>query len=304
MANKFASPENVLRYTASFCLVAAVAVPILSGRDPGKKDLSLFFFDCIWVFLLFYVQYLAVLKVMKGRLNPRVGYAQVFTCLLLLLWGGVKLLNPSPEDAVAMASSDFLGQMLATIGILGEACFIFNVIWSYAFQQAAPATGVAKTPAAAPPKSALPSRWPSSPVKLFGYSAAFLAAGGLVLLALRPAAMSFMIPTSDGACSVHAGWGWLILAVPFALFAGLYALFGRLWGAEFHPSAKRIHFLLTLVAVGDALRVWITWQLHLGMRNPGYDTGPEILQVAALFAAAIAAFAVNIFLSHRRSARP
>jgi len=125
-----------------------------------------------------------------------------------------------------------------------EITFVANVVWSYTHPQPVRSTSV-KTPYAAASSAALrnssvaptlgqskipvtlkevtPWSWPASAVKLFGVSAAFFWAGGLISIVLNFPSLRFPFPFGYEIFLVPFGSLWLAAGVPFALFAAITA---------------------------------------------------------------------------------
>jgi len=268
---------------------------------PRNKDLVSYFSLSLFLFAFYYAQYLAFPRLTGRALNPTVGYFQTVGCFALLLYGAFRLLHPWVDIDTELAASGFLEKYWITTAVLGETVFLANVVWSYLYGE--------DLPAGRPVSEAVKQHywktatlgWPKSPLKQFGISAIFFAVGGILMLVLGVPSIKMPIPLFGRMVPVAFGFLWLTAALPFGLFAGGYALLLEKYDGVFDERATRIHFILTFVAVFDSIRVSISWQMFNISRMPENYIRHDTFEVAAFLFAAAAAFAVNVYLSQRKS---
>jgi heme/copper-type cytochrome/quinol oxidase subunit 1 len=203
--------------------------------------------------------------------------------------------------------SDVPSSLLFWITFLGEGVFIGNVIWSYVRGEAEvpllPVVPDAKTtPEHVPDDGAKNMGWPKSPVKLFGIGAAFFAAGGIISVILNVPSYPIPVPVSGHLHFLPYGCLWLTAAVPFAIFAMLYKFLMDAHNIAFEESLNRIHFIVTIIAVFDLVRVFMAWEQALVSKMAALYFGPEIQWLAVLFGLSAVVFAVNAYRSYRRTA--
>ena len=348
-------PERLLRLLALFCFVASGIIAASTMNHPRtlssyfstQHDLIVYFSALILLFLFFYFQYLIVPKLTRQPLSIPVGYVQVIGCLLFVLFGALRLGHPAANLDAGYSTHDPQGQMLGLIAFFGEITFVANVIWSYVHPQPAPPASV-KTPYAPAPTAALqtsspaptlaqsktgstPWSWPNSAVKLFGTSAAFFWAGGLISILLNFPSLRFPFPFGDEIRMVPFGCVWLAAGAVFTLFAGVYwALGGKLASPSynlrsanavgkpapanvssagkpvkdqfFSETLTRIHFLVSLAAAFDTIRLWTSWGTSIGSTYLRFYLRHDTIEVLIFFAATLALFALNV-VNAFRSAR-
>jgi hypothetical protein len=305
-----------------------------------QHDLIVYFSTLILLFLFFYFQYLIVPKFTGQPLGIPLGYAQAIGCLVFVLFGALRLGYPAANLDAGYPTSDPQGQMLGLTALFGEITFVVNVVWSYVHPQPAPQGSVkvpqapafsaragnsSVAPALVQPKIAFtPWNWPSSAVKLFAISAAFFWAGGLISIVLNFPSLRFPFPFGDEIRLVPFGCVWLAAGVPFALFAALYWLLaGKLGRASstlpgkpplastpsagtpvndqiFSEPLTRIHFLVTLAAAIDMIRLWMSWGTSVGSTYLRFYLRHDTIEVLIFFAATLALFALNARSAYRR----
>jgi hypothetical protein len=358
-------PDKVLRLLALFCFVASGLIAASTMNHPRTRssyfstqhDLIVYFGSLILLFLFFYFQYLIVPKLTRQPLSAPVGYAQSIGCLLFVLFGALRLAHPAANLDAGYSTPDPQGQMLGLTAFFGEITFVANVVWSYMHPQPAPSAGVKAryTPgssAALRNSSVAPTlgqsrtpvtskevtlwSWPASAVKLFGVSAAFFWAGGLISIVLNFPSLRFPFPFGYEIFLVPFGALWLAAGVPFALFAAVYWLLAGKLARPFSnplsatlsanrpanaggkpPLAKtppagpplndqvfsepltRIHFLVTLAAALDMIRLWTSWGTSIGSTYLRFYLHRDTIEVLIFFGAAFALFALNVFSTFR-----
>jgi hypothetical protein len=95
---------------------------------------------------------------------------------------------------------------------------------------------------------------------------------------------------------------WLAAAVPFAIFAMLYKFLIDSYGLPFEESMNRIHFVVTIIAVLDMVRVFGAWQQAMVSKLAALYFGPEFAWLYVLFGLTVLVFAINAFRSYQRKA--
>jgi hypothetical protein len=343
-------PDKLLRLLALFCFVASGIIAAATMSHPRTRssyfstqhELIIYFNVLILLFLFFYFQYLIVRKFTRQTLNIPLGYAQAIGCLLFVLFGALRLANPAANLDAGYSTPDPQGQMLGLTAFFGEITFVVNVVWSYMHPQPAPlASAKASYASAAAQRDSsvvptlgqsriafAPWSWPTSAVKLFGTSAAFFWAGGLISIVLNFPSLRFPFPFGYEIFLVPFGALWLAAGVPFALFAAVYWLLAGKLGspsskrglaktAAAPPLAKphssrtpandevfsepltRIHFLVTLAAALDMIRLWTSWGTSVGSTYLRLYLHRDTIEVLIFFGAALALFALNVFSTFR-----
>jgi hypothetical protein len=304
-------PEKIFRLIVLLCLAGwGISVIYVAGHvgpleEPPvrARDLASYLFTAAWIFVFFYAQVRLVPRFIHRNLDRRVGLWHAGVSLVLLLIGALNALFPQGK-------SDIPSSMLFWMMLLGEGVFLGSVIWSYVkgeptvpFLPVAPSAKT--TPEPVRDDGAKDLGWPKSPVKLFGIGAVFFAAGGIVSLILNVPSYPIPVPVSGQLHFLPYGCLWLVAAVPFAIFAMLYKFLMDAQAIVFQESMNRIHFVVTIIAVLDLVRVFMAWEQVLVSKMAALYFGPEIEWLAVLFAFSAAVFVVNIVKSLKQSpARP
>jgi len=141
--------------------------------------------------------------------------------------------------------------------------------------------------------------WPKSPAKLFGIGATVFASGGVVSLILNVPSYPIPVPWSGQVHFLPYGLLWLAAAAPFAVFATLYKFLMDAQKMVFAESMNRIHFVVTIIAVLDLVRVFMVWQQAMVSKLAELYFGPEFQWLAVLFGFSAAVFAISAYRSHR-----
>ena len=157
-------------------------------------------------------------------------------------------------------------------------------------------------PPAIPGKPAGALAWPRSPAVLFGLTALFFAVMGTICASPRILNNRFPIVRHGEITHVLAGYLVLPLAVPFAVFALMYSAFELKDSRVFQESATRIHLVCTVLAIVEAIRVYMSWAVTTGNNSPGTITGRSFGGAVAFLGLSVAAFAWNVYTSRRTSA--
>ena len=301
-------PEKLFRLIVLLCIVGcgisiiyvASHVGPLEEPPTRTRDLASFFFTAALIFIFFYAQYRVVPRLIHRDLDRRVGLWHASGSLTLLIIGALNAASPQ-------GGMDVPSTFLFWMALLGEAVFIGNVIWSYVHgERKVPLLPVAPDAKAAPVRvpddSAKNMGWPKSPAKLFGIGAAVFGAGGIVSLILNVPAYPIPVPVRGQLHFVSFGLLWLAAAMPFAIFAALYKYLLDAQKIVFEDSLNRIHFVVTIIAVLDLVRVFMSWQQALVSKLAELYFGPEFEWLAVLFGMSAVVFAINAYRSYRRTA--
>jgi hypothetical protein len=296
-------PEKLFRFIALLCLVGWGGSAIYIASHVGSmedayfraRDLASYFFTAIWIFLFFYAQYHLVPRFIHRDLDRRIGLWHAGGSLALLIVGALNVILPQTK-------SDLPSSLLFWITLLGEAAFIGNVMWSYVSSvREIPILPVApsakSTPEHVPNASSKNMGWPKSPAKLFGIGAAFFAGGGIVSIILNVPSYPIPVPLSGHMHFLPYGLLWLVAAVPFGAFALLYKYLMEAQEIVFEESLNRLHFIVTIIAVFDMVRVFMAWEQKLVSKMLELYFGPEFEWLAGLFVLSIIVFVINIFKS-------
>ncbi len=296
------SPEKMFRIIALFCLVATglSAIYVVSHVDSQSTafarvhDLTSYFFTAFWIIVYFYAQFRLVPRFTKRNFSDRLGYWQSLGSLALLLVGALYALMPQ-------ATGDVPSAMLFWSAVLGEGVFISNVIWSYTHGEVvvSVATRVSGHLGDASVKD---FGWPRTPAKLFGIGAALFAAGGIILIVLDVPSFKFPAPWSGQMHFLPYGCLWLAAAAPFAIFAMLYKFLVDSYHLIFEESLNRIHFVVTIIAVLDLVRVFMAWQEAMVSPLAEFYFGPQFEWLGVLLGFSAIVFAINAYRSFRRNA--
>jgi hypothetical protein len=143
--------------------------------------------------------------------------------------------------------------------------------------------------------SAVP--WRRSPAVLFGTVALFLLAMGAIFLWFGVLNNRLPLVRHGQITLVPAGYMVLIVAVPFAMFSLIYAEIELAASRVFHESPTRLHLACTLLAVLDAIRVYIAWAPTTARSSPEALTTNSFAGAIAFLTLATAAFVWNICTS-------
>ena len=304
-------PEKLFRALMLACLAGWGIAIIYVASHVGPlyeppvhtRDLASYLFSALLLFLFFYAQYRVVPRVLKRALDTRLGLWHAGGSAVLLLIGALTALLPQGQ-------TDVPSMLLFWMLLLGEGLFLANVVWSYVKNEPVvpvlPAVGVVRqTPVPVRNDSAKNMGWPKSPVKLFGIGAGFFAAGGVVSLLLNVPAYQIPVPISGQLHFMPFGLMWMAAALPFVIFALLYKFLVDAQRLQFEDSMNRIHFVTTIIAVIDLVRVFMGWQQALVSKMWAMYFGPEFGWLAVLFGLSAVVFAINALRGYNRSsARP
>jgi hypothetical protein len=153
------------------------------------------------------------------------------------------------------------------------------------------------TPLAAADKPSEIFGWPSSPARLFGIAAAFFVVIETILVMAGVLKSRLPIMRDGQIQQVQIAALWLLVAAPFALFALIYAGFELKARRVFEQSPTRIHFVCTLFAVLDTVRVYLGWAATTASPTPAVLTLTDFSGVGAFLILALGAFSWNLVAS-------
>ena len=139
--------------------------------------------------------------------------------------------------------------------------------------------------------------WPRSPGRVFGIAAAFFVVMGTIFINTSVLNTRLPILRNGQMTQVPAGYLVLLVAVPFAIFAVLYG--GLEFGASrvFDQSPTRIHFVCTLFAVLEAIRVYMSWAASTANRSPEIVTISNFGGAISFLMLAVGTFGWNLCTS-------
>lgn len=146
--------------------------------------------------------------------------------------------------------------------------------------------------------------WPRSPVKLFGITAAFFLVMGAIFIISGIFNAQMPVLQNGKVTHVSTGYLWLPIALPFACFALIYGWLELALDRAFDESATRVHFVCTLFAVMEAIRVYFSWAATTASMSPENLTIKNFSGVIAFLILAIAAFIWNLLTSSPKHAAP
>jgi hypothetical protein len=306
-------PKKLLHYVCFFCLVgwgiSATVVASHAGSVAAwfewTRQLALLCFFALLAFGFFYIEYVAVEQLAECELNEFLGHLQVSGGAILLLVGVVVDISAMITNDPNFVSSGFGDKLLALICILGEGAFIANVVMTFALAnrntRARPVISISRkvappgTPAAKAREIAAQFDWSSSPAVIFGIAAAFFLLAGILLIVKSPARMPL---AQNGALTyVSPGYLWLPLALPFGFFALVYRFIEIFTGRTFDRSATRLHFLCTVLAVLDAIRIYWSWSVTTANVHPEIPGAADFFGVFAFLTLAAGTLVWNICAS-------
>jgi len=309
-------PKRLLHYVCFFCLVSwglsATVVASHVGSTAAwfewTRQIAMLSFFGLLVFGFFYAQYAVVERATGRRLNEKLAQLQVAGGAAVLLAAYVVYLAALISNDLQFGAAALGDGALTYIAILGEGVFIANVIVTYALEKGAPAEKQVipiSRPAAPVATTALPDAartkareiaakfdWSASPTAIFGIAAAFFLLAGIFLIVKAPARMPLM---KDGALTyVSSGYLWLPLALPFTVFAVVYWLIEIFTARTFDRSATRLHFVCTILAVLDAIRIYWSWSVTTSNMHSELPGTGDFFGVFAFLALATGALIWNI----------
>jgi hypothetical protein len=152
-------------------------------------------------------------------------------------------------------------------------------------------------PEAAADRPAATFGWPRSPAVLFGIAAAFFVVSDIVLVKTGLLAMHLPVVQDGQVTQVPIGSLWLMVAGPFAIFAVIYAGIELKAERVFEPAPTRIHFVCTLFAVLEAIRVYLGWASTTASPTTQALTLQDFRGVGAFLVLAAATFIWNLSAS-------
>ena len=301
-------PEKLFRGLMLACLVGLGIAIIYTASHAGPldeqpvhaRDLASYLFSALLLFLFFYAQYRVVPRFLKRPLDHLLGLWHVGGSAGMLLVGALAALYSEGR-------TDLPSILLFWMLLLGEGLFLANVVWSYVKSEPVvpvlPTVGVTRqTPVPVRNDAAKNMGWPKSPAKLFGIGAGFFAAGGIVSLILNVPAYQIPVPISGQLHFLPFGLLWIAAALPFAIFALLYKVLMDAQNLQFEEdSLNRIHFVTTIIAVIDLVRVFSGWQQAMVSKMWAMYFGPEFAWLAFLFGFSAVVFLINAVRAYSRA---
>jgi hypothetical protein len=144
--------------------------------------------------------------------------------------------------------------------------------------------------------------WPRSPAMLFGIAAAFFVFMGIIFIKTPLLPTKLPVLQNGEVTHILFGYLWLPIALPFALFALVYAGLEIGVGWEFNESATRIHFVCTLLAALETIRVYMSWATTTGNVSPEIITSQSFSGATAFLALSLGVFIWNVSTSRRKAA--
>ena len=157
------------------------------------------------------------------------------------------------------------------------------------------------TPQAAADKPAATFGWPASPARLFEIAAAFFVVTELILAQAGFLGARLPVMEDEQITLVQITALWVIVAAPFAVFALIYAGIELKTGRIFEQSPTRIHFVCTLFAVLETVRVYLGWAETSVNPTPAVLTIEDFRGVGAFLVLALGAFVWNLVTSKAKS---
>ncbi|HXT86211.1 MAG TPA: hypothetical protein VN745_04230 [Verrucomicrobiae bacterium] len=142
-----------------------------------------------------------------------------------------------------------------------------------------------------------------SPVAVFGSGAAFFVVMGMIFAFVSPLVTRMPVLWNGRIIFVAAGYLWMPLAAPFAVFAAAYWLLARDRRQQFTPSTTRIHFVCTALMALECARVYFSWASTVA-NSSSYRTHIGVGSFSGAFAlllVAIATLVWNVYSSIPRS---
>ena len=136
---------------------------------------------------------------------------------------------------------------------------------------------------------------------LFGIAAAFFVFMGIIFVNTGLLATKLPVVQNGEVTHVLAGYLWLPIALPFGLFALVYAGLEIGTGWKFDESTTRIHFVCTLLAVLETIRVYMSWATTTGNVSPEIITSKNFGGTTAFLILALGAFVWNLYASRRKA---
>jgi hypothetical protein len=143
--------------------------------------------------------------------------------------------------------------------------------------------------------------WPRSPAVLFGIAAGFFVFMGIIFINTGILATELPVVQNGEVTHILSGYLWLLIALPFAVFAIAYAALEIAAGREFDESKTRIHFVCTLLAVLETIRVYMSWATTTGNVSPEIISSKSFGGTIAFLTLATGAFVWNLFTSKRKA---
>ena len=322
------SPKELLRYSVFFCLVAWGISVIAVASHPGSmsawywwtRQLAADMFVAFLPFGFLYAEYSCVERYFRRELEASLGYVQGFGCMAAIVWVLLAYVfaqtTGSNQPAPARLSANAIFYML----VFGEAVFIANIFWSYVRQEQTAPVHAPLRPSSIPPpqNAAIPTSANQrkredqsktvavrfdSPAVVFASGAAFFLVMGTIFAFVGPLVTRMPVFWKGQLMFVPAGYLWMPLAIPFAVFAAIYSILAYATRRQFTRSATRLHFVCTALMVLECARVYFSWASAVGnSRQYRVHIGPGSFAGAfALLLVAIVTLIWNVYSDSGRS---
>ena len=265
-------PATLLRQSAFICLTGAGVCIIAFAKTQAlwAHEMVGYLLCPLLAFALLFLEYKLVEALIKRELDRRCGYAQVFGCIVISLYGVLSLLSATwVGNGTPAGLSE---HVLLLLCVFGEAVFVANVVYTYRLEQHAPLPRTANIPAPLiSVKSPDASRnatsasfkvaidWQNSPVAIFGIATVFFALMGALFAKVGFLTSQVPVGWNGITAQVSAGYLCASTALPFAVFGLAYFILEQRFGLQFVLTATRAHFACTLLAVLETIHVYMGW---------------------------------------------
>ncbi len=297
-------PEKLFRMAAISCLVGSGSSAIYLASHVGSQAIGVarahdflgYFGIAFGIFSLFYIEHRLLRRSMSPPLGEGMGHAQGLVGLAFTMAGAVNLVVP-------FGLVDYSGDMLWAAAMSGECILVLNAVRSYSRDEVAGVVTLLPTSHGKMGRGSDNFGWPQSPVKLFAIGAGVLAGGGVLSIAVNIPAMKLPVPFGGQVHLMPVGCLWLIVAVPFIVYAWLYKRMTQVYRIEFDQSMNRVHFLVTVIAVIIFIKAFTNWQETLVSPLAALYLAPDLEWLAAPFILSTIVFMLNVYRSFPRTRR-
>lgn len=307
------TPLTVLRQGAFLSFAGAGVSVIVAARThaPWARELSSYLLCPLLVFVMFWAEYKIVEGVIKRPLNLRLGHLQSLGCVAVALYGVACIAATGLSEASSPAG--LAERVLLLLCLFGESVFVANVVVTYNEANAQQRQRLA-IPVKPPPlqagqrvtpqlrvinQTAGNSDWPNSAAGMFGIAAMFFAVMGIILTKIGFLGSQVPLQWNGSTMQVTAGYLWISTALPFAIFALIYLVLEMRAGQSFPQSTTRAHFICILLAVLEAIHVYLGWATT--WTHPDPISSGNFGGAFAFAILGIACFAWNVVASRRSS---
>jgi hypothetical protein len=296
-------PQKLFRIAAITCLVGSGVSAIHIASHVGSQAIGVarahdflgYFAIAFGIFSLFYIEHRLLRRSMTTPLGEGMGYVQGLVGLAFTMAGAVNLMAP-------FGLVDFSGHMLWAAAVSGECILVLNAVRSYSRDEVAGVFELTSSRGKVE-RGSDNFGWPQSPVKLFAIGAGVLTGGGVLSIAVNIPAMKLPVPFAGQVYLMPVGCLWLIVAVPFIIYAWLYKRLMDIYRIEFDQSMNRVHFLVTVIAVVLFIKAFMNWQETLVSPLAALYLTPDLEWLAAPFILGAIVFMLNVYRSFPRTRR-